>query len=268
MQQKQNRKRIAITVALVACLASVAGLGTLAWLTAQDDVSNVFTIGNFTDPDNKPKPDEGGDQDEDEDESKPNDTNGYLFETNWNEDDNKLMAGVPVAKNPNVGIGAGGDDAFVFIYVQNKALKNATENAASAPYFTIENQWAAVSGEVTPSTAKNDTGTEVTNAYTDGLFMYVQDRSGGNMDPVALTSSDTPDTDTYTGELFENVTMPLEADFHDYADDPTINVFAFIYGYDADADPNADGSAEAALAAAKEWAGKIKGGSITVSPSA
>lgn len=273
MQQKQNRKRIAITVALVACLASVAGLGTLAWLTAQDQTANVFTTGNFTDPGNEPKPDnpetDDKDEDKEENEGKPN-TDGYLFETNWKEN-SKLMAGEPIAKNPNVGIGAEGDSAFVFIYVQNNTLSEAAtaKGAAEtkdAPYFTLEKQWAvADSSYVTVSTATDENGAAVQSAYTSGLFMYVEDNATATGVPTVLESSKVAGTDTYTGELFENVTMPANTNFDFYADSPQMNVFAFIYGYGGEASAaGEDGSAQAALVAAKTWADKIKAGTITV----
>lgn len=269
MQQKKNRKRLAITVALVACLAAVAGLGTLAWLTAQDDVSNVFTIGNFPDPGNEPDTDDPNTPgDEDKNESNTPNTAGYLFETNWDVDDNKLVAGVPVDKNPNVGIGAEGDSAYVFIYVRNNTLTDSSKNAASAPYFELQKQWKAVTGEADLSNAMESDGmTQVQNAYTGGLFMYAwdEDSQAAGTTPAVLESSTTPGQDTYTGEIFENVTMPALADFKDYLDDPKIDVYAYIYGYDATADQDpdedgnyADGTAGAALKAAKDWAADLK----------
>lgn len=271
MQQKKNRKRLAITVALVACLAAVAGLGTLAWLTAQDDVSNVFTIGNFPGPGNKPgtdNPDDPND-DADKEESAEENLGGYLFETAWDKNNNKLVADVPVAKNPNVGIGAKGDDAYVFLYVQNNTLQSGKDVAQNAPYFEIEKQWKPVEPYADKSSAWNEDKTGyVDSKYVGGLFMYAWDdaKNTATADPAILVSSEEEDKDTYTGELFENVTMPLHADFKDYVNSPQINVYAFIYGADSTADSGDDGSADAAKTAAIEWMGKIERGEIKPSP--
>lgn len=268
MDHKKKRRSI-IVAALVLCLAAVTGLGTLAWLTAQDKVSNVFTTGNFPDPGNKPKPDDpDSDDDEDKNESNTTSVGGYLFETNWDVNNNKLVAGVSVAKNPNVGIGAKGDDAYVFLYVQNNTLQTGKDVAANAPYFEIEKQWKAVDSCADSSTALNEAGTGyVEGKYVGGLFMYVwnDEKNQATEGPAILVSSETEGKDTYTGELFESVTMPFHADFKDYASTPQINVFAFIYGADATAKPNEDGSAEAAKNAAIDWMEKIESGEIKVS---
>lgn len=280
MQQKKNRKRLAITVALVACLAAVAGLGTLAWLTAQDSKANEFTVGNFGTTEEPPKTDNdetGEPEDKDPDEGNiTTEVGGYLFETAWDDpsNDHKLAQGVAVPKNPNVGIKEGKDDAFVFLYVVNDTVDSAKLDSEAGqtlnntmPYFDIEDEWAVVkNGE--QECAMHSTATGHESAYTSGLFMYTTSSTGVEKSlPQALIANETgviagSGEDVYTGELFADVTVPEGVSMDIFktgaGTEPTITVYAYLYGYDADAGDGEDGSAQAAMADAIEWA-KTKG---------
>ena len=257
--EKNNKKKFLIG-ALAVLLVAVAVGGTIAWLTANDQATNTFTVGSFQDPGKDPETDEGDDQDKDESET--NNLGGYLFETEWPLDENgetkegeepKLMPGVATPKNPNVGIGAGSDNAYVFLYVENNSLKEGGDLASQAPYFTIEKQWKAVTSDETVAPTASTAVTEGT-AYVDGLFMYVEDNET-NTNPVPLAAPAEGVTSSYTGELFENITMPNGVDTRVYkTTDGNIKVYAFIYGADAEAQEEDDGSAAQALADAIAWA--------------
>lgn len=256
MAQKKN-KRNAIIAALAVLVVALAVGGTIAWLTAQDALSNTFTVGSFNDPGNEPGTDTG--KNEDKDETTTPNTDGYLFETAWPEKDPKLTAGVAQAKNPNVGIGAGSDEAYVFLYVRNAALDSTKGDtlAADAPYFTLQKQWGvAVVGDANYSTASTAVATPP-NTYVDGLFVYTD----GGQAPTTLSAG--TDEDAYTGELFETITMPSNVDTRLYAENPEIEVYAFIYAADANKKPEG-GSYDQALEEAKAWADKIKKQTIKV----
>lgn len=255
--EKNNKKKFLIG-ALAVLLVAVAVGGTIAWLTANDQATNTFTVGSFQDPGKDPETDKGND--EDKDESETDNLGGYLFETEWPLDENgetkegeepKLMPGVATPKNPNVGIGAGSDNAYVFLYVENNSLKEDGDLASQAPYFSIEKQWAPVTAEgVTPTSSI--AGGE--GAYVDGLFMYVEDNTSSPANPVALAAPTGEATSSYTGELFEEITMPNGVDTRVYkTSDGNIKVYAFIYGASAEAQEG-DGSAAQALADAIAWA--------------
>ncbi|MDM8246176.1 SipW-dependent-type signal peptide-containing protein [Collinsella tanakaei] len=275
MQQKKNRKRLAITVALVACLAAVAGFGTLAWLTAQDQATNVFTTGNFNDPGKDPGTGDGDDpenpDDEKEDDSPDAGTpDGYLTETAW-ENGSKLMPGVAVAKNPNVGIGANSDDAYIFIYVENNTIDSAAlsetygpsaQATSYEPYFTIESQWNPVMYEGV-SQAVNTTSTAEgvpSNAYVSGLFVYQGGDDPENPNLFTPAKGENVTDSFYTGELFENVTVPNGTDMDVFGDNPFIKVYAYIYGADSKATGAEDGTFTAAVNAAVKWVGDLKDG--------
>ncbi|WP_449316619.1 SipW-dependent-type signal peptide-containing protein [Rubneribacter sp.] len=252
MEQETSKKRSkkGIVAAVLACCLVVGGVaGVLAWLTTSEDAENVFTIGNFKPPTVQPNPTDPDTPDPDtpvvdDDEF----LSGYLTETNW-EPDAKITPGVSIEKNPNVGLGAGSDPAYVFLYVKSETLtdNSAANIALHAPVFALEAGWSAVA-DYTHSTS--DTNTET--GYTDGLFVY---SGASGTDPVKLVTEATGNG-AYTGEVFKTVAAPQKADMDQYksgtgADAPKITVYAYIYAAD---DTEAEGSATSALAAAQIWA--------------
>lgn len=257
MQQKKNRKRVAITIALVACLAAVAGFGTLAWLTASDAASNEFTVGNFDNPGYQPDPVDPVDPDPDNpvDDENPF-LSGLLTETEW-VPNSKVTPSYDIAKNPNVGVGADSDDSYVFIYVKNSMMDDPTDAHANAPHFTLGANWAAVEGTTVPGA--------VENTYVSGLFVYTGDQGATGAPFVSNKTEDkefwpvkdnegNPIGDKFTGELFDKVSVPADADLDRYADSPKMEVTAYLYAvqYDGEGHPVVEG--EGSLANAIDWA--------------
>ncbi len=230
--ENKKKKRYGIIAALL-LLVLAAGVGTYAWLTATQDIDNVFTVGSFGPTDNKPDP-------TDPEKPKPGDPNtgkAYLFETKW-VDDSKIVPGATADKNPNVGIKKDSDDAYVFIYVKN-AMVNETAAPADTPYFTLNNNWKPVDGQVT---------TSADGKYLSGLFMYAKGATDG---PAVLQAKDAA-TDVYTGELFSKVVFPSTLEGSMVATTPKMTVSAYIFGADQkgeEATPAAN-----AVAQAKTWA--------------
>ena len=229
--ENKKKKRYGIIAALL-LLVLAAGVGTYAWLTATQSLDNVFTVGKFDTPDKKPDgtdPTQPGDQD--------NDGKAYLFETKWVEG-TKIIPGDSTAKNPNVGIKAGSDDAYVFIYVKNAMVKEGTA-AANTPYFSLNENWKPVEGEVV---------TSVDGKYLSGLFMYAKGATSG---PAALGAKGAA-KDVYTGELFSKVMFPGTLEGKMVAESPKMTVSAYIFGADQKGD-KAD-AATNAVEQAKAWA--------------
>lgn len=223
--ENKKKKRYGIVAALLLVLA--AGVGTYAWLTAQSNLTNNFTTAGInkptTEPDNpnKPLPD---------DNTK---VNGNLTETKWVAG-SKLAPGVTVSKNPNVGIGKGSENAYVYAFVKNETASDTAADSHKT-YFTINQGWKAVQA---------DTVTGESDHYLGGLFVYV----GNGTEATPLIASKTEDK--WTGELFSNVTTPKETEQKDFAKDAKMTVNCFVYA----ADSTAEGSAASAEAAAKTWA--------------
>ena len=234
--ENKKKKRYGIVAALL-LLVLAAGVGTYAWLTATQSLENVFTVGSFGPTENKPDPTDP----EKPDPSNPNTGKAYLFETKW-VDDSKIVPGATADKNPNVGIKKGSDDAYVFIYVKNAMVKEGTD-AAKTPYFTLNNNWKPVEGEV---------ATSADGKYLSGLFMYAKGATSG----PAVLGAKSAAADVYTGELFSKVMFPSTLEGSMVAGAPKMTVSAYIFGADQkgeEATPAAN-----AVAQAKNWANGLK----------
>lgn len=228
--ENKKKKRYGIVAALL-LLVLAAGVGTYAWLTAQSNLTNNFTTAGINKPTTNP---DHPDQPIPDDNTK---VNGNLTETKWVKD-SKLAPGVSVAKNPNVGIGKGSENAYVYVFVNNKTASAGTTESKTT-YFTINHGWKAV--EATAVTG------EPTH-YLGGLFVYV----GNETEATPLIASKTEDS--WTGELFSQVTTPKDTEQKDFANPATMKVNCFIYA----ADDTAEGSSASALRAAEAWANGLK----------
>lgn len=228
--ENKKKKRYGIVAALL-LLVLAAGVGTYAWLTAQSSLTNNFTTAGINKPTTDPdKPGQPIPTD-------PDKVNGNLTETKWVKD-SKLAPGVSVAKNPNVGIGKGSEDAYVYVFVNNKTAPAGTDDSKTT-YFTINSGWQAVDASTVAG--------EPTH-YLGGLFVYI----GGGTEATPLIASKTEDK--WTGELFSQVTTPKETEQKDFANPAMMDVNCFIYA----ADGTPEGSSASALAAARDWANGLK----------
>lgn len=236
--QKKSKKPLVIGALAVLLVAFAVG-GTIAWLTASSSIANSFTVGEITDPttppDGKPNPD-----------TNPDDEyhlEGNIYEVF--EQDSTIAPGLAIEKIPYVGIGAGSEDAYVYVYVKNEALTTGVTETARAPYFTLNDGWAPVEGNVTASTAES----AASNSYVSGLFVYCGTGNSGS--PVALTSND--NADVYTGSVFSSVIVPDATEGDDFAETPKITVGCYIY-----AATNAD--SDEMNSAAIAWGNHASGG--------
>lgn len=230
--ENKKKKRYGIIAALL-LLVLATGVGTYAWLTATQTLTNVFTVGSINTPEKKPDPNQPDKPGQDN-----NDGKAYLFETKW-KDSSKIVPGSSTDKNPNVGIAKGSDDAYVFIYVKNAMVKDGTDRA-NTPYFSLNPNWKAVDDQVT---------TSADGKYLSGLFMYAKDATDNK--PVALSAKSATE-DVYTGELFSQVVFPGSLEGSMVATNPTMKVSAYIFGADQKGDKT-DAAANA-VEQAKTWA--------------
>lgn len=93
----KTRSLLSVCLAVVLILSAV--LGTIAYMTATDEVVNTFAIGSFTNPTTKP---DGSDLD----------LNGYIWEESWTPN-SKLVPGQSIDKDPRGGIGADSENSAV-----------------------------------------------------------------------------------------------------------------------------------------------------------
>lgn len=148
---KAKTKTKALLMSLCAVLLVAASvLGTMAYLTAHDEVKNTFTVGNVAIT-----------MDEtDVDDSTPNkerdQANSY-----------KLLPGHTYTKDPIIHVDANSEDCYLFVKVDNQiAAIEADGNTTVAAQMAAKG-WKAVEGK-------------------DGIYVYV----GTTAAPVAVKAND------------------------------------------------------------------------------
>ena len=174
---KKTNKKSVVTLVIVGALVSSTLMGTLAWLSAKSELTNIFVVGQiekidegengpvdpdnpYVDPDNPDEPIEipTDDPTTDEDETKANLTDN-LMEPNW-EPNSKLVPGNTIAKDPYVGVGKESEASYAYLYVSN------TMPTEGAVYFSVNDGWTCVEGTEVADEEGNVIG------YADGLFRY------------------------------------------------------------------------------------------------
>lgn len=209
--QKKNRKKALLLSVLGLTLVACITAGTMAWLTAEDSITNTFTVGNFNVPDPTEPETPDPDPDSGVDPENPNvSVTGYIIEPSWDTAaEHKLVPGGSLYKDPYVGIGAGSENAVIYVYVENPFLNQSV-------YFKLNDAWQAVDGQ---TTAGPDVGT-----YVGGLFKYMGEGNG-----ILVASKD---NDVWTSEaVFTQVTVSDNASTADLniQGDKTITVSCFIH---------------------------------------
>lgn len=183
----KSKTRSILTVCLALALVASAVLGTIAYMTAQDSKTNTFTVGSFNKPTDPDHPDQTLDS--------------YLIEPGWVEN-SKLVPGYSVTKDPKVGIGAGSEDAYIYVYVDNKTLTDANKKLVT---FTLNEGWTAV--------ANHAVAGDALNTYVSGLFKYSTKLTGGD----------------WTSNVFTKVDVSADANTTDFATNPQMTVYAYIH---------------------------------------
>lgn len=128
-------KKSKIAALVAACGISVAcGItGTLAWFTANEEVTNTFTVGNITMQLDEAKIDESG---------KPTGDRYIAGEENLGQKGYKIIPGAVIDKDPTVTILAGSEPCYVYVKVEN-GLNGAVPGAVS---LDIPDTWVLVDG--------------------------------------------------------------------------------------------------------------------------
>ncbi len=241
-KQKTAKRSLAVIAVLLVCAMAIGG--TVAWLTSTSTLDNKFTVGLIKpiDPD-KPGPGPENKPIPEEDKNSENGKlNGNLYEPHWVKD-SKLMPGVEIAKDPYVGVGAGSEKSYVYIYVKNSMKNN------DHIYFTINEGWEAVEAQQIGSTGN----------YTGGLFKYT----------AGLDGSEQTNNTWTTKALFDKVVVSEDANAADFIDTGvehpkldgtdtlgTIKVQSFVHQMN---DANGDAIAEDTVISAAKTAFGIGG---------
>lgn len=215
----QNKKKRNVLIgALAVLLVAFAVGGTIAWLTAANSVSNTFTVGEITPPEEKPDP---GYPDPDPDNpDNPAQFDGNIYEIY--KKDSEVYPGAAVQKQPFIGVGADSKPAYVFVYVDSAMVDEGVDNTHT-PYFSINDGWAPVDGYATPYTGEDAVEGKT---FTKGLFVLGTE-SSGNITPSILTPDGT--NDAWSSYVFDWVYVPDATTADEFVDSPQMDVWCYLY---------------------------------------
>ncbi|MBE6770449.1 MAG: hypothetical protein E7548_06840 [Ruminococcaceae bacterium] len=204
MEKKKTNKKSLLLVLLALILTVGTIMGSIAWLTSTDSVTNSFTAGNITNP---YKPNDPTIDPEDPSNSDGTDQlAGNLYEPHWDPaEEHKMLPGATFAKDPFVGIGPKSENSYVFAWA-NDATK-VLEYTVNA-YDGTNCGWKVVGGTV---------------AADGKSALYVWCDASG--DPLALVGKDNDSTWT-TEPLFDTVTVDTDATTIEAGD---MVVFCYIH---------------------------------------
>lgn len=151
-----SKKTIALALCIVMCM-SMTALGTVAYLTARDTVTNTFTIGNIGITVDETKVSENGDpivfvdlnkdgdfNDEGEDEGKLNseymdEYEGYIQPIRDKANEYKLIPGKVYLKDPTMFVHAGSESAYLRMLVTIHKINEIAEILNTSDYMEIFN---------------------------------------------------------------------------------------------------------------------------------
>lgn len=126
----KSKKKVFVTVLCAAVLVVASVLGTMAYLTSTDSVSNTFTVGNVSITLDEAKVDQYGTAVTPAERVKEN---GY-----------KLIPGRTYIKDPTVHVTAGSEDSWLFVKVVDEIAGIEADTTVAAQMAA--NGWTAVEG--------------------------------------------------------------------------------------------------------------------------
>ncbi len=133
-------KSKAVVLTLCAVLLVVASvMGTMAYLTSKDTVTNAFTVGKVKLTLDEKKVDEYGEKYLDSDDSSVSESSAAKVKSNTY----NLVPGHTYIKDPTVHVEAGSEDCYVFVKVDNGLANFEKEGDTTiATQITTTNGWA------------------------------------------------------------------------------------------------------------------------------
>lgn len=215
--RKSNKKNILLVALALMLIVGLIG-GTMAWLTAQDNVENVFTVGNIDKPKqpvdpsdpNKPVDPDDGKYNDGETELK-----GNIIEPDWIEsEEHKMVPGASFDKNPQIGIGPKSEAAYVFAWVIDASKYNIGETAYNGALIYTINECNDTNRE---GWLKVEDPTTDMKGYSALYVWATWDETAAQAVATALkpvsetTESVTTTKSAWTNPLFDKVTVNGDA---------------------------------------------------------
>lgn len=184
------RNKILLLALCMAALIAVSVLGTMAYLTSTDKVTNTFTVGKV---------------DITLDEAKVNDAGVAVTPAERVKANSyKLMPGHSYTKDPTVTVKAGSEKAYIRMIVTAEFDKKLTDEKLAMKLDNIftgfdEASWKQVKKDVTTTGEGENAKTKITYEYR-----YIKDNNPNT------TFTAEKDKDTALSPLFNNVVIPGE----------------------------------------------------------
>lgn len=184
------RNKILLLALCMAALIAVSVIGTMAYLTSTDTVTNTFTVGKVAIT---------------LDEAKVNDAGVAVTPAvRVKANSYKLMPGHSYIKDPTVTVKAGSEKAYIRMIVTAEFDKKLTDEKLAMKLDNIftgfdEASWKQVKKDVTTTGEGENAKTKITYEYR-----YIKDNNPNT------TFTAEKDKDTALSPLFNNVVIPGE----------------------------------------------------------
>ena len=220
------RNKILLLALCMAALIAVSVLGTMAYLTAEDTVTNTFTVGKVAIT---------------LDEAKVNDAGVAVTPAERVKANSyKLMPGHSYIKDPTVTVKAGSEKAYIRMIVTAEFDKKLTDEKLAMKLDNIftgfdEASWKQVKKDVTTTGEGENAKTKITYEYR-----YIKDNNPNT------TFTAEKDKDTALSPLFNNVVIPGEWTNDDLAAIGGVKITIVAEAIQADGFANADAAWAAA----------------------
>ena len=164
-----NAKKIVTAGLALVMVAGISMAGTLAYMTANDSKTNVFTVGNI---------------------------GVTLTEPDWEDAEHKIYPGATLDKDPTVTVAENSEDCWVYVGVKNNLP------ASIADKMTIQgesSQWTKLEGVTGYTIYKYNSvvsgGTTLPDVFTDLYFS--EDLEQDNLDDLVAETSDSIEVIAY-----------------------------------------------------------------------
>lgn len=180
----KSKKKVFVTVLCAAALVVASVLGTMAFLTSTDEVTNTFTVGNVAIT---------------LDEAPVNDAGVVQTGDRVKENSYKLIPGHEYTKDPTVHVAANSENSWIFVKVEDAITD--VEDVDTIATQIANNGWTALAGATGVYYKEYTSSTDATDLVVFENFKV----------------KDNADVSTYTGKTIKVTAYAIQKDGFDTA---------------------------------------------------
>ena len=178
--------KVLLAVVCAALLVAVSVLGTVAYLTSQDDVVNTFTVGKIAIT---------------LDESEVNEEGEVVGNDRVDANEYKLVPAHKYVKDPTVHVAADSEESYLFVKVEN-GIEAIEDSANTIAAQMAANGWVALDGVANVYYYNTTVSTEDADAMDVAVF--TEFTVAGDIDNATL--------DAYAGATINVTAYAVQAD--------------------------------------------------------